>query len=325
MKEKCKEFLEGYLDRYSIPYEFEEIDGEFYASGQYCTFTEEPLKNVQLIQRFIIDNDGIISMAMFESEIEDTDKIEKLAKLFSEKYEIRIRYDSDYSAIKADAGMAEGALIENSRIMRSFVTFPLLVLRMVVYAYYVVKEDGLDPEEVFNDISEHEGDFIISDEITYSFDDSDSIIKEGRERYFIEHDFLPAEFYSDPEAFVKSVNDGKEEFLKGIINDALFENAAPQIPDYDTFRLETILESDECICIDMILPKADKYLECSDIIFFWTKNGEPVYYTVEIKYENDEMLYLACSWDVDGNHIDYGRDTSREGAIKIITDRIKGD
>ena len=49
MKEKCKEFMERNLEKAGVPFSFELIDNEFYASGEYYTFTEEPLKNVQLI------------------------------------------------------------------------------------------------------------------------------------------------------------------------------------------------------------------------------------------------------------------------------------
>ena len=323
MKEKCKEFMERNLEKAGVPFSFELIDDEFYASGEYYTFTEEPLKNVQLIQRFIIDNDGIISMALYEVNIEDTSKFDELAALFSEKFEIRIRYDTDYSTIKVDAGMAAGALIENARMFRSFVTYPLLVLRMVVYAYYMVTENDIDVKEVFDDIAEHQGDFLIADEITYNIDEENGLIKEGNERYFIEHDFLPAEFYADPEAFARSLKSEKEEFLKRIIDDVLLENTAMPVPEHEDFKLEVIADSDDCVCMDMVIPVAEKYLECSDIIFFWSSKEKPVYYTVEIKYENDKKTWLACAWDESGNHLDFGKADDREGAVAIIKERIK--
>ncbi|WP_044973541.1 hypothetical protein [Ruminococcus sp. HUN007] len=323
MKEKCREFMERNLEKAGVPFDFEDIDGEMYASGEYFTFTEEPLKNVRLIQRFIIDNDGIVSLAMYEVNIENTEKFEELASLFSEKYEIRIRYDADYSTIKTDAGMAAGALIDNARMFRSFVTYPLLVLRMVVYAYYVVTEEGLDVKEVFDDITEHQGDFLIADEITYNTDEVSGIIKEGRERYFIEHDFLPSEFYDDPESFISSLKEEKEAFLKRITDDVLLENSAAPVSEHEGFRLDFIADEDGLTCIDMVIPVAENYLECSDIIFFWSDKKEPVYYTVEIKYEDDKKIWLACAWDKSGNHLDFGKAGSREEAVQIIKDRIK--
>ena len=99
MKEHFIKLMEEYFEKYDYPFEFEKIDENLYGAEADFIFTEEPLKDVIFVQRYIVTED-IASVCALYADIDDMERFDLLAELFMEQYGILVRYDSDYSAVK---------------------------------------------------------------------------------------------------------------------------------------------------------------------------------------------------------------------------------
>lgn len=317
--------MEEYFEKYDYPFEFEKIDENLYGAEADFIFTEEPLKDVIFVQRYIVTED-IASVCALYADIDDMERFDLLAELFMEQYGILVRYDSDYSAVKVsmviDKEDFDDEEVDEEDILEYLTTFPALICRMVAYAYFTSDNENITPDDIFNEITENQDDFLIPEEISFEVD-NECGIQEGQERYYIEHIFLPALFYNAPAALIEKIQE-QPECIELIIENALRENNAAMIPGYSNFQFKTLIENDDCIAVDIVLPNADKYLDCSDIILFCSESKCACYFTVELDFDKTKntKIYFPCSWNDEGGHSNYGMTRTRDEALKVIKDMI---
>lgn len=81
MKEHFKKLMEEYFEKYGYPFEFEKINDKLYGTEADFIFTEEPLKDVIFVQRYIV-NENITPVCALYTDIDDMKRFDLLAELF---------------------------------------------------------------------------------------------------------------------------------------------------------------------------------------------------------------------------------------------------
>lgn len=323
MRDIIRNRIESYAAQNDVVVNFYERNDGSLISEEYFYYKEFPFKDVPFLQSYIIDESTVFSVCSFDIELEDTDMIAELSKLFCKQYGTGVMYDKGTQQLVVSYSLDFCEDTAESDIAYTLY-IPGIVCRMFVCSFDQMAEEGLSPEEAFEKAERYEDLFLNIEEISYYFSKAVGYTVEGRIRYFIEHVRIRDEFFNDPEFFINSVINNKSDFITRVTEDNFVLYDLPSLPDYDRFSVSSVIRNGDITCVRIKMPKAVDTFDCSDLVLVYGSDGYALYYTVELETdENGGKCYFPCCWSVNGEHINFGLSKSRGSALNVIMDRIR--
>lgn len=166
MTEKLKAALEQYSENNNAGLSFEPLpDGGYYAETN-VKFKNEKVCEVPFhLGVFILGNE-IQIVSSYEYMFKDYDNqkdFKDISDLFHEKYELKFFYDYESSTLNTVYSEEYEDEAPDEDTLQGLISMAVLLNRMMVHAYLIMKMQKSDPQTTFDIISEEEDSYFTSE------------------------------------------------------------------------------------------------------------------------------------------------------------------
>lgn len=166
MTEKLKAALEQYSENNNAGFSFESLpDGGYYAETNIKFNGEKVCDQPFRLGVFILGNE-IQIVSSYEYMFKDYDNqkdFKDISDLFHEKYELKFFYDYEMSSLNTVYSEEYEDEAPDEDTLQGLISMTVLLNRMMVHTYLIMKMQKSDPQTTFDIITEEEDSYFTSE------------------------------------------------------------------------------------------------------------------------------------------------------------------
>lgn len=166
MTEKLKAALEQYSNNNNANFSFEALqEGGYYAETNIIFKGEKICETPFHLGVYILGSE-IQIVSSYEYVFKDYDNqkdFKDISELFHEKYELKFFYDYEMSSLNTVYSEEYEDEIPDEDTIQGLISMAVLLNRMMVHSYLIMKMQKADPKTTFDIISEEEDSYFTSE------------------------------------------------------------------------------------------------------------------------------------------------------------------